>query len=142
MREVQRYPPGVASISSPIPRPPSAQPRHPEPSPFPFSASHAISPLASRAVQVYRYGRARNALCGRMPASTRWALTPGRLDASARRGIRRCRRRRKRRVRRREEVACWGVGGEGEEERVRSEFRGEARYMREDGGRVAREHCA
>ena len=36
----------------------------------------------------------------------------------------------------------WGVGGEREEERVRGELRGEARYMREDGGRLARKHDA
>ena len=34
----------------------------------------------------------------------------------------------------------WGVGGEGEEEGVRGKFGGEARYMRENGGRVARKH--
>jgi hypothetical protein len=32
-----------------------------------------------------------------------------------------------------------GVGGEREEEGVRGEFRGESRYMRENGGRLARE---
>ena len=36
----------------------------------------------------------------------------------------------------------WGVGGEREEEGVRGEFGGEARYMSEDGGRVARKHGA
>ena len=35
-----------------------------------------------------------------------------------------------------------GVGGEREEEGVRGEFGGETRYMRENGGWLARKHSA